>query len=211
MQGIKKIVGLIVFAFLIGGASVCAQEYKQEKLLQNNSLLNQPYTTVLYKAGVEAYGRYFSGIYLFKQFPKDTSFRIVMLSEFGLSYFDFKYKNEAFSIESCQEFLDKPLLLKMMQKDLKLLLAQVEIPEKVKQITPKKHQGTVYKFKYKSDNYYYFYGLNEELEKIVIREGLFKKANIYISGYKDGIPEKISIDRNRQKLKISLTLLKIEQ
>lgn len=201
---------LLLTLLLVINLGLNAQDENQPELIKKTSLLNQPYSSVLYKAGVEAYGKYFSGIYLFKQFPKDTSYRIVMLSEFGLSYFDFKYKNEVFSVESCQEFLNKPLLLKMMQKDLKLLLAQIEIPDKAKEISKKDFDGSVYKFKYKSDKYYYFYGLKGKLEKITIREGLFKKANINISGYKEGIPEKISIDRNRQKLKISLTLLKIE-
>lgn len=178
--------------------------------IQDSKLLNQPYNTVLYKAGVEAYGRYFSGIYLFKQMP-DTSFRIVMLSEFGLNFFDFSYKNKEFKVENCQEFLNKPILLKMMQKDLRLLLSEIDHPVKVKSITKKGHDGQVIKFKNNSDKYYYFYNLNGKLEKVVIKESLFSKANILIDSYEGDIPKKISIDRNRQKLKISLTLLKIEE
>lgn len=181
------------------------------QLIKSSKLLNQPYSTVLYKAGVEAYGRYFSGIYLFKQFPVDTSFRIVMLSEFGLSFFDFKYKNEIFKVESCQEFLNKPMLLKMMQKDLKLLLSEIDDPGNVKLVSKNGFDGQVYKFKYKSDKYYYFYGQNNLLEKIIIKEGIFRKANINISGYENSIPQKITIDRNRQKLKVNLSLLKIEK
>lgn len=202
---------LILISFFVISVNLLAQDTLTARQYSKAPMLNQTYQSVLYKAGVEAYGRYFSGIYLFKQFPEDTSFRIVMLSEFGLSYFDFLYKNETFSVENCQEFLNKPMLIKMMQKDLKLLLAQVEIPEKIKPVSKKDFEGSVIKFRYKSDKYYYFYDPNMELVKIVIREGLFKKANINITGYKDDIPEKISIDRNRQKLKVSLTLLKIEK
>ncbi len=181
-----------------------------KQLITDSSLLNKEYNTVLYKAGVDAYGRYFSGLFLFKQVPADTSYRIVMLSEFGLSYFDFKYKNGIFTVESCQDFLNKSMLIKMLQKDLRLLLSEIENPEKIKKLTGKKIQQPAYKFKYKSDKYYYFYKLNNQLEKARVKESLFRSVEVHIDGYEKEIPKQITIDHLRKKLKIHLTLLKIE-
>ncbi len=185
-------------------------ELSPKQIITGSSLLNKPYNTVLYKAGVDVYGRYFSGIFLFKQIPADTSYRIVMLSEFGLSYFDFKYKNGEFTVESCQEFLNKPMLINLLQKDLHLLLSEIDHPKKIKVLTGKKIQQPAYKFKYKSDKYCYFYDQINQLEKVRVKESLFRSVDIHIEGYSEAIPKRITIDHVRKKLKIHLTHIKTE-
>ncbi len=211
----KRILNIFILVLVLNTGNCFASNdstptLEPEQLITGSSLLNHNYNTVLYKAGVDVYGRYFSGLFLFKQILADTSYRIVMLSEFGLSYFDFKYKNGNFTVESCQDFLNKPMLIKMLQKDLHLLLSEIENPKKIKTFTGKNIKQPAYKFKYKSDKYYYFYTLNNQLKKARVKESLFRSIDIHIDGYDKEIPKQITIDHLRKKLKIHLTLLKIE-
>jgi len=206
---IRFIIGVF---FLSIGINLWAQNQHvvDTPLISSVQLLDNNSPSLLFKAGISVYGHYFSGLYLLKKQPADTSYRIVMLSEFGLSYFDFTYKNQNFKLESVQEFLNKPLLIKLMQNDIRLWFLQVDHPQKIKELNAKEPYARAYKFKYKSDKYYYFYGPNNKLALIKKKEGLLNKAIIKIGSYDGDFPKELEIKHKRGKITTNLTLLKKE-
>lgn len=205
----KLVIGLL---FLTIFQRLWAQEYQSADSVRMASvkLLDNDCSSQLYKAGISVYGHYFSGLYLLKKQPADTSYRVVMLSEFGLSYFDFTYKNQSLKLESVQEFLNKPLLIKLLQNDIKLWFNTIDCSSEVKEFKPKSPYVHAYKFKYKSDKYYYFYDQNKQLSLIKKKEGWFGKAIINIGSYENGIPKTLEIKHKRGKITTNLTLLKKE-
>lgn len=205
---------LIVIVALLFVNNMLAQSTKQhniQHLIEGSSVLNKNYQQLVYKANMDIYKRGFSGVYLFKKQEADTSFRIVMLSEFGLTYFDFEYKNKQFKIKNCQEFFNKPMLLKLMQNHIRLLLTVVDNPTKIKQINNSDTTQSVYKFKFNYKKYYYFYDFNSNLKKIVVKKNMFSKTQIHIDNYNNDIPKNIKITHNRQKIKLSLKLLEVKK
>lgn len=206
----KKIYFLIVFL------SVFFHAYSQKEAIEHSknfqhSLLNKPYQTAIYKANLSIYKHSFSGIYLFKQNQADSSFRIVMLSEFGLSFFDFEYKNQKFTVKNCQEFFNKPLLIKLMQSHITTLLKKIENKKCTERKNNKNKEQTVYRYKEKCHKYDYFYNLKNNLEKVEIKRGLFKKEKIEVLDYKKNMPSQINIMQRRGKIRIELKLLEINR
>jgi hypothetical protein len=63
-----------------------------------------------------------SGLLLFKQMP-DQSTRIVFQNEMGFTFFDFQWSaQDHFTVRQIMPQLNKPMLIKLLQKDLSLLL-----------------------------------------------------------------------------------------
>lgn len=204
----KKIYFLIIFLFFFSQAYSQKEDRECSKISQH-SLLNKAYQTAIYKANLSIYKHSFSGIYLFKQNQADSSFRIVMLSEFGLSFFDFEYKNQMFTVKNCQEFFNKPLLIKLMQSHIATLLKRIE-NKKCTEI--KNKEQIVYRCKEKwHKKYDYFYDLKNNLNKVEIKRGLFKKEKIEIIDYNGDIPSRINIMQRRGKISIDLKLLEINR
>lgn len=207
----KKIYSLIVFLIAFSQAYSQKKDGEHSKTTQH-SLLNKPYQTAIYKANLSIYKHSFSGIYLFKQNQADSSFRIVMLSEFGLSFFDFEYKNQMFTVKNCQEFFNKPLLIKLIQSHITTLLKKVENKQCAKRKNNKNKQQTVYRCKEKwHEKYDYFYDLKNNLNKVEIKRGLFKKEKIEIIDYNQDMPSRINIMQRRGKISINLRLLEINR
>ncbi len=63
-----------------------------------------------------------SGVLLFKEM-EDGSTRVVFQNEMGMSFFDFSWENnESFKVNSIMAEMDRPALVKTLQKDLSLFL-----------------------------------------------------------------------------------------
>lgn len=63
-----------------------------------------------------------SGILLFKKM-EDSSTRVVFQNEMGISFFDFEWdRSDRFSVKQVIPQLDRPALIKTLQKDLQLLM-----------------------------------------------------------------------------------------
>jgi len=85
-----------------------------------------------------------SGILIFKELP-DGSTRCVFQNEMGFTFFDFSWdKSDAFLVLKIIPQLDKPALIKTLQKDLQLLLMK-QLPAGQEKIAVGK-EGTVHRF-----------------------------------------------------------------
>lgn len=66
---------------------------------------------------------------------EDTGkFRIVMMTTFGMSLFDFSVSRDSFVVNSCMEQMNKKVVLKILEKDFRSLL-MLNVPEQPKQFS----------------------------------------------------------------------------
>lgn len=158
--------------------------------------------SLLFKAAIHVFGDYYSGLILIKELPRDSTIHVVFLSELGLNLLDLAYKNDEFEVVSVQEFLNRPSILKTLQKDFRTLLLDLSIIEGYKVKVKAESELKVLKFRHKSQRYAYSY--QEKLGPVHIRRssGLCGRVDFQIiSG------ETINIKHRGLRLKISLTEL----
>src|SRR5215217_2944454 len=126
MMRCSKYVSLLILVLF----TACGNPYKhlqQSDTKQASVLRFRPVITKeVYRCIVD--GRvlfkkfHLSGILLFKTF-EDGSTRAVFQNEMGFSFFDFKWdERDSFQVMSIMPQLDKPALIKLLQKDMNLVL-----------------------------------------------------------------------------------------
>ncbi len=201
---------LLSISFLFLNGCVSIKNFEKEKNLSSglSAVLDDGYKTALYRTTIDIGSKHFSGLFYFKTFS-DTSYRIIFMSEFGLSMLDMEYKNNAFKTVSCQEFMDKKVIINTLQNDLKLLIDLPKDTSKKQTYKSTNSKTTLTKIKNRSKRYYYYYTQNGEILKIIQTKCL-KHVEILIPEYKNNIPQKIEIYHKRIKLSIKLRLIKLK-
>lgn len=81
-------------------------------------------TDYVYKAAIEVYGNNLGGILIAKKIMPDTH-RIVFTTEFGNKLFDFELSRGAFKVNFIIDELNRPLILKTLKNDFRLLFQEV--------------------------------------------------------------------------------------
>jgi hypothetical protein len=126
MMHYLRLSSLLFFLF----TTSCAGPYKhlQQDVTNNNSALRfkPEFTKELYRCVVD--GRivfkkfHLSGLLFFKSMEDGTT-RAVFQNEMGFTFFDFEWStNDSFTVKQIIAQLDKPALVKTLQKDMNLLL-----------------------------------------------------------------------------------------
>ena len=168
--------------------------------------------SLLFKAAVNVFGEYYSGLILIKELPSDSAIHVVFLSELGLNLLDIAFFKEKIEVVSIQEFLNRPSLIKTIKNDFQTLLLDLSHVEKYK--VEKRDDGVteVLKFRYKSQRYTYRYMENLGTVHIRRRKGLFGKVDFRISipepeGNSGQESRQIQIEHRGIRLKIDLTEL----
>jgi len=86
--------------------------------------------TRLFRASVDVFGRHFSGLVLVKPMDLPEQYRILFISELGLSLLDMEYRDGEFSVVSVQEFLNRRRVLGALQQDFHALLLDLSTVKK---------------------------------------------------------------------------------
>jgi len=166
------------------------------------------YSTALYKAKINIADKKYSGLFYFK-LMEDTSYRVVLLSEFGLNLLDLEYKNHDFTVVNCKSFLDKSIIVNTLKKDLKLLL---DFPESKTKIVYDNNYQSVKRIDKRRcfEKISCFYNENQVLKNILRKKG-FSHIDITTTYLDKKIPSRIHIKNKRIKLDFELNLIKIEK
>lgn len=209
----KNLIKSLIIILLLSSCSISfhGNLQKIEKRQLNSgelkSVFNNGLNKVLFKARIQLYNKYFSGL-LFIKSIENNSKRIVFVTEIGIKIFEFEFINNDFNVHYCLGMFNKKVILKTLEKDIKLLLMNNLVDEKVKIFEDKKSKNKVYKLKKNGQSNYYF--IDKEtgnLIKIENSSGIFRKVIIELNDYKDGFPNKINIVHPCIKLNIQLKLI----
>lgn len=160
--------------------------------------------TLLFKAGLNVLGDYYSGLVLIKDIKEDSAIHVVFLNELGLTLLDLAYRKDEFEVQSVQDFLNRSSILKTLKKDFRCLLLDLSLIEKFKVKSEDDGVTESLKFRHKSQRYTYSYRENTGPVHITRRGGLFGKVEFQID---EGERKRINIDHRGIRLEIVLTEL----
>ena len=144
--------------------------------IERSSPLGNMNIPMLFKARITLRKNQYSGLILVKQIEADTSVRIVYLSELGLSLMDLSYKHDEFEIMKIQDFLNRPLMLKMVQEDFRTLLLDLSAVVPISEGLGEDASTGMLKFKHKSQRYRYYYERGKIPVRIDRKKGCFGKT-----------------------------------
>jgi hypothetical protein len=173
------------------------------------SVIDSTTQKTVYKTKITIYDNYFSGLFLIKFVPKDTSFRVVFLSEVGLNLLDFKYKNNKFTVVSCQDFLNKKMILETLQNDFLLLFSKIDRNKNCKVYQKETDSIQVIKFRDNWKKFYYFCGNQKEFFRIHKKSFFYGSVDVLIH-----YDQELKIDEMNFKhkgIKLEMNLIRLNK
>jgi hypothetical protein len=160
--------------------------------------------TLLYKTSIDLYNDHYSGLLLIKSIPADSSVRLVLLSEIGLSLMDMEYRDDRFRVVSVQDFLDRSSLLGMIQEDFRVLLLDLTRVHSFRVEEEDGGKSQVLCFKHNSNKYVYFRTCDTGTYRVDMKKGWFRKVEFEIG---DGVNPGIRISHRGMKLQMEMNQL----
>ena len=149
---------------------------------------------------------------LFIKKTDENKFRINLVNEFGVKYFDFEFDNDVFTVKYCIESLNKSIIINTLKKDFILLLA-IKPQKSVLQVyTDTLSQKKVYQLKNKNEYSYYFFNTLNPKEVVFERYKRNKKiTSVSFFTNTSEIPDSLSISHYNLTLNMNFSLLKFTQ
>ena len=147
----------------------------------------------------------FGGMLMLKQVAADN-YRVILMTKFGMTMFDFEFGNKGFVVHKAFEQLNKKIFLKILKQDIGMLLSRDVLGSQAivfeKGRFPKNKK--VLKFKMNKKTHYFVQGNHNRLNEI--HRG--QAVSIKLSEYTASIPQCIDIQHHNIPLRMKLTLLK---
>lgn len=103
-----------------------------------SSPLSNINNTALYKAGIEVFGDFFSGLVLFKYNADKQDYNIVLLNEMGITLCEFYAKNNSVEVVSASSLFTSKMAQKTLAEDFSFM---VKTPVVVKQFADKEYKS----------------------------------------------------------------------
>ena len=121
-------------AVLVVACAPYAKRQGLSQLGQVQASLDNPYFSDLekdyvYKARIDAFGRSFGGLFIIKKMGQGHH-RLAFTTEMGSKIFDFVLQGDRFTVNHILGPLDRKVLLGILEKDFKVLLAEKPVPLK---------------------------------------------------------------------------------
>lgn len=161
--------------------------------------------SLLYKAKINLYNKYYSGLIILKQTDSITS-HLVFITELGMKMFDFEIRNNQFKLIYVFEPLNKPKILNLLESDMKLILLQNLLNKDATVFEQKNHTTLIYqtannKFK----NYYFINNSTKTVDKTIVKGSVFIKEKVcYI--YDDSLNAKQIILKHKGFIRLKIEL-----
>jgi len=212
-MGLKRFIQFGFLIFVALGFSSCLRFHagvsKIEQVDAKPLVFPTNFKKALYKTNIHFWKKDFSGLMFFKQNNETEETRIVFMSEVGLKFFDFKLdKNGVFSVEYILDELNKPSLISVLEKDIKLILQKGYKQSKVKYFIEK--QDGNYLERYKSDRYRLYYSFDKQtnmVSQIDFTGSVFKKIRMILKSREAKLPTEILIKHYGLRLQLKLRLI----
>lgn len=206
-------VSFLLVALLIAGVS-CGKKLYSETRNPERALTGSEWrtpvpsdTTLIYKTGVDAYGRYISGLLIIKSSDSDD-YRLVFTTEMGMKLFDFEFREDKFLVHYCFDKLNKKPVIRLLEKDFSMMLFRDVRDQKVKVSAV---EGLV-RYLMKRDDELWRISIDPDSRTPVSLESLSPKGKdkrVIKYVYRgEPCPSEIHIDHANLDLKMRLDLLK---
>ena len=153
------------------------------------------------------YGREIKGI-LFVKKMSDNLYKTSFLAQGSLKLFDMDLLPDTFIVYERAKQIDKPIFLKTLANDLRLLTFETHKKYKPNSILKEPNQTTIRTSYKKASLFYIFNAENQLKELITTNSNGFRDISVLVTNYQNGIPININLKHHHLKLKIDLTLAK---
>lgn len=147
-----------------------------------------------YSGNIDLYGRNISGNLLIKR-TSSTKAKLVFTHESGFQLMAFSFSEGKMSTHFVHDNLDKKLVLRVIERDLRTLFFEAQCETAVKE----KDQSTVFCRKGKTE-YQLQINEDEKVEKIFVRTGKKSELTVNFVAVEDDVPDTIRIDHHDIKL-----------
>lgn len=176
--------------------------YSEANILLNKQtpVFNKTVNQAVYRGSIEIFDKYYSGIFAFKKLNK-TNYRLVLMSEVGMTLIDISFNDSEYKINHCIEPLNKKSLLNLLKTDF-LLLAN--FPSKIKYKKINKDNFII--IKDYNNRHFYSFDNNQLIE--IEAKSIFNKVTISFGDVQNGLAKNINIQHRPLKLSIDLKRIK---
>lgn len=165
-----------------------------------NSYFSNPEKDYVYKAKIEAFGKFFGGILVVKKL-KEEHHRIAFTTEFGAKIFDFEFEKNNFKVNYVVEALDKKMVIKNLRKNFQLLVKE-SFPVYKKYVDA---DYSVYQARHNKQHYFYFFSKESGLlEKMVQTSKTKEKVVVLFEAKESQFAYQVQIVHQKMPLKIDL-------
>ncbi|MFC1855509.1 hypothetical protein ACFL2A_03080, partial [Thermodesulfobacteriota bacterium] len=155
-----------------------------------NPLFSDSFDKALFKAKVNIYGNYFTGLLVIKRLETKST-RVAFLTEVGITMFDFEFMPDGETkVHSVMKAFDKKSVIRTIQNDFKLLFMRAVCPADALLYDDSAAGQKVFKIK-SVDEYNYYFVENKRLKRIENTSGWFKNVAVSLDEYKNEFPQKI--------------------
>lgn len=200
---------IISLSFLLLSCGSYPKKNGFESLGETMAYVENPYFSnrvkdYVYKAKIEAFDKFFGGIFIIKKLGK-AHHRIVFTTEMGNKLFDFTLHPSGFKTNYVLPEMNKKVFINLLKSDLKILVREKSIV--FKGFT--KNEDSIHEIrivKPKKERLFYFIR-NQTLNKIIKVKGGKEKVKFIFSEINDNIVGKIQIMHNNIPLKINLNAI----
>jgi hypothetical protein len=203
---IRFLISSVLLIFLVSCAPTFTKglvEFPPTKASVFNPYFANDSQDYIYKAKIDVYGRYFGGILVIKK-TGDEIHRVVFTTEFGSKIFDFEYEGHTFTKNFVIPDFDKKIIVNTLKKDFKILTQ-----EQMFVASQLEDSGVaIYKTASKKRSNYYFFGLNDTLQKIIHASSSKEKVVFLFQDVSKSVANKITINHQNIKLDIVLDYFK---
>ncbi len=161
----------------------------------------------LYKTDMLVYGNDLSGLTMIKKTGAD--YRVVLMSEFGLKYFDMEFfsENDSVKVHYIINFLDRKPVIEMLENNFRLVFLIFPEKKKEKFFRDNMTKSMVKEIKYKRQKSRYTFDSSFGMVKMVYYKKRGSKLAISVNIKDHPAPDILNFNQNN----LSLRLERIEQ
>lgn len=186
-------------------ASCGSYPKKQDFQLERSSSksIENPYFSdtrkdYVYKASITLYNRHFGGLLIIKK-TADHQHRVAFTTEMGNKLFDFTFNEDEFKVNFILDELDKKMLINILEKDFKVLVASNLIASN----SFSYNNNQIFETEIHQKKHYY-YVKDNQLTKIVRVKNGKEKVLFLFSEIRNHLAHQIKIKHHNIKLEIDL-------
>jgi len=158
----------------------------------------------LYKINIEAFRQKQGGVLIVKQ-DKESSLRLLMVTEFGLKVFDVEYfKGDSVQLHYIMKHLENPYIINALFDNLKVLWPNIWLDKTVNYFQNEKKKEHITCVESGVEQWIYIMNENKEIEEIERLENRQKKADFNV----DILTKEIVLKTKRPSISIRLKKIK---
>lgn len=172
-----------------------------------NAIFDSSFEKGLYKGSLDISKHHLSGLFYLKRVSLN-SIRILFSNELGMNFFDLELKGNEFIVHSCFPSLDRASLLKLLEKDFRLLLIPDTTITTMKRGRSKEPELIIFRVKSARGSFHYTYDKNSgKIRRIQTSRSIMGRTDLQVYGDERLQPTKIHISNPTIRLHIRMTFL----